>query len=212
MRHPVRSLILAALALLILLVAGAIVSYRSIPTGDTSQQRFDTLIVLGSPATPEGKPSPEQRERVLEGIREYRAGIAPTLIMTGGAAHNSFTEAHVMATFARSQGVPNAAIIEEPRAANTIQNIFYSAVIMHQHGWSSAEIISSPSHLPRASLIMQAFDREQPALQFKWHDRAARWPPEYDLAKRLAFYSAEANYCLRLRLFGFPRSKFLPSP
>ena len=160
---------------------------------------------------PDGSPSPEQRERVFEGIREYQAGIAQHLIMTGGAAHNAFTEAHVMANFARSQGIPAEAILEEDQARNTIQNVFYSAEIMHRNGWSSAEIISSPSHLPRASLIVETFDREQPALAIQWRTKAASWPPEYSFLRRLSFYSAEATFCLRLRLIGFPRSSFLPT-
>ena len=39
-------------------------------------------------------------------VREYRAGIAPHLIMTGGAAHNNFIEAHSMKLYAIAQGVP----------------------------------------------------------------------------------------------------------
>ena len=92
----------------------------------------------------DGTPSPEQRERVLEGVREYKAGVAPHIIMTGGPAHNHFVEAHTMSQLASSEGVPLADILEEGQAQNTIQNIFYSSQIMHQHGWSSAEVVSSP--------------------------------------------------------------------
>lgn len=186
------------------------VDFQSIPAGNTSQAHFDTLIVLGSTANPDGSASPDQRERVLEGIREYRAGTAQHIIMTGGAAHNAFTEAHVMASFALSQGVPAEAILEEDQARNTIQNVFYSAEIMHQHGWSSAEIVSSPSHLPRTSLIVRTFDREHPSLAFQWRTRAALWPPEYSLVRKAIYYGVESVYCLRLRIVGFPHSHFLP--
>ena len=200
----------SALILAVLFILVVAIDYRTIPAGNTGQHHFDTLIVLGCTASPDGSPSPDQRERVLEGIREYRSGSAQHLIMTGGAAHNAFTEAHVMARFALSQGVPADAILEEDQARNTIQNIFYSAEIMHQHGWSSAEIVSSPSHLPRVSLIVKTFDREHPTLAFQWHTRAASWPPEYSLFRKAIYYSVESAYCLRLRLIGFPRSRFLP--
>jgi uncharacterized SAM-binding protein YcdF (DUF218 family) len=208
---PSTRFLLSTLTIGFFLVLAIIINYRTIPTGDTKQTHFDALIVLGTPARPDGSPSPEQRERVLEGLRQYRAGTAAHIIMTGGAAHNAFTEAHVMAKLAMSQGIPAEAILEEDQARNTIQNIFYSAQIMHQHGWSSAEIVSSPSHLSRASLIVQTFDREQPALGITWHTHPASWPPEYNLFRRLSYYSAEATYCLRLRLIGFPRSRFLPT-
>src|ERR1700723_1079162 len=106
---------------------------------------FDPIIVLGTPAEPDGTPSPEQRKRALEGIREYKAGVAPNLIFTGGPAHNQYVEAHVMTTLALAQGVPSNAILEEGRAQNTIQNIFYSQRIMAAHHWNSAEVVSSPS-------------------------------------------------------------------
>lgn len=207
--------LLNRILLLVLAVAFAYVLfligiYLTIPTHNTAATHFDTLIVLGCPAKPDGTPSPEQRERVLEGVRQYKAGVAPYIIMTGAAAHNQYVEADVMAELARSQGVPASAIIEEPQAQNTIQNIFYSAQIMNDHGWNSAEIISSPSHLPRTALIVNTLNLRQPNLYINWRTHAAHWPPEYTLARKLGIYFGEARGCLRLRFNGFPSSRFLP--
>jgi uncharacterized SAM-binding protein YcdF (DUF218 family) len=204
MVKPVRKL-LKVFAIVLIAIVAAVYVYRTIPTQDTNLTHFDTIIVLGTPAEPDGTPSPEQRERTLEGVREYKAGVAPELIFTGAAAHNQFVEAHVMATLAIVQGVPPSAVIEEDQAQNTIQNIFYSERIMAQHGWTSAEVVSSPSHLPRTALILQHFP-------FNWRTHAAPWPPEYSLWQRAAHYAVEAEYCLRLRIFGFPPSRFLPRP
>ncbi|MEO8735477.1 MAG: YdcF family protein, partial [Edaphobacter sp.] len=190
-----------------LLAAGI---YLTIPTRNTAATHFDTLIVLGYPANADGTPSPEQRERVLEGVREYKAGVAPYIIMTGTAAHNQYIEADVMAQLARSQSVPASAILEDTQAQNTIQNIYYSARIMHQYGLNSAEIISSPSHLPRAALIVNTFNVDQPSLSINWRTHAAPWPAEYSLARELILYIGEARNCLILRFNGFPSSRFLP--
>ncbi len=92
--------ILKAALLLGLLLA----NYDAIPTANTKLTHFDTLIVLGTPCTAEGKPSPEQRERVLEGVREFRAGVAAHMIVTGGAAHNQFYEADCMKRLAVEAG------------------------------------------------------------------------------------------------------------
>jgi uncharacterized SAM-binding protein YcdF (DUF218 family) len=185
--------------------------YLTLPTHNTAATHFDTIIVLGYPAQLDGTPSPEQRERVLEGVREYKSGIAPHIIMTGAAAHNQYTEAHVMAQLALAQGVPASALIEEPQALNTIQNLYYSARIMHQHGWNSAEIVSSPSHLPRAALIANTLNFDQPSLYFNWRTHAAQWPHEYGFARKLLLYTYEARNCLFLRFNGFPSSRFLPN-
>src|ERR1700738_196392 len=141
-------LLIFLVAFVVLVIGGAAFVYRSIPTTNTSLTHFDTIIVLGTPANPDGTPSPEQRERTLEGGRAFKAGIAPHLIFSGGPAHNRFVEAHTMATLALAQGVPLDAILEEGQAQNTVQNIFYSQRIMSAHGWTSAEVVSSPSHLP----------------------------------------------------------------
>ena len=58
-----------------------------------------------------------------------------------------------MARTAEAQGVPESAIFVEPSARDTIQNACFAARIMKAHGWTSAEVVSSPSHLPRAALI-----------------------------------------------------------
>ena len=201
--HLLRKLLAIALALGVLLVAGTVFNYRSIPSANTGMTHVDTIIVLGTPARPDGTPSPEQRERTLEGVREYKAGVAPTLIFTGGSAHNQFIEAHIMATLAEAQGVPSNAILEEGRAQNTIQNIFYSQRIMAEHNWNSAEVVSSPSHLPRAALILEHYG-------FHWRTHPALWPSEYGFWERTAHYAVEAEYCLKLRILGFPASRFLP--
>jgi uncharacterized SAM-binding protein YcdF (DUF218 family) len=199
-----RKLLILVIILVIATFVGATINYRTIPTSNSILPQFDAIVVLGTPANPDGSPSPEQRERTLEGIREFKAGIAPHLIFTGAAAHNQFIEAHVMAMLALSQGVPPTAIIEEDHAQNTVQNIFYSRQIMSNSGWNSAEVVSSPSHLPRTALILEHYP-------IQWSTHAAPWPPEYSIWQRAAHYAVEAEYCLRLRIFGFQKSRFLPS-
>src|ERR1700761_6349208 len=95
-----RKLLILVIILVIATFVGATINYRTIPTSNSILPQFDAIVVLGTPANPDGSPSPEQRERTLEGIREFKAGIAPHLIFTGAAAHNQFIEAHVMAMLA----------------------------------------------------------------------------------------------------------------
>ncbi|MGA7829621.1 MAG: YdcF family protein [Terracidiphilus sp.] len=123
------------------------------PRANTSLTRFDAIIVLGYPADSDGNPTPVQLARVTEGVHEYERGVAPRLILTGGAAHNQFTEARVMARTAEAQGIPAEAIVVEPESKDTMQNGCNAARIMRAHGWRSAEVVSSSYHLPRAGLI-----------------------------------------------------------
>lgn len=161
-------LVLAAVLLIVALFTWGAVARWLAPASNTSLTRFDAIIVLGTPADSDGNPTPTQLARVDEGVREYERGVAPRLIFTGGAAHNGFVEARVMAHAAHAQGIPDSAILVEPQAMDTIENACYSLRIMKAHGWRSAEIVSSASHLPRAGLI---FSR----LPLEWRTRPA--PP-----------------------------------
>jgi uncharacterized SAM-binding protein YcdF (DUF218 family) len=160
--------LLAGCAAVVILLAWAALARGFAPTANTSLTRFDAIIVLGTPADSDGNPRPEQLARVTEAVNEYKRGVAPRLILTGGAAHNQFVEARVMARTAEAQGIPEPAILIEPEARDTIQNACYSERIMKAHGWRSAEIVASAIHLPRAGLIFNS-------LPLQWSAHAA--PP-----------------------------------
>lgn len=150
------------------LFAWAALERHFAPTSNTQLDRFDAIVVLGSPADSDGNPTPTQLARVTEAVREYERGVAPRLIMSGGPARNRFVEAQIMARTAEAQGVPASAIFTDSRALNTIQNTCNAARLMQAHGWSSAEVVSSPSHLPRTGLILSR-------LPIAWRTHAA--PP-----------------------------------
>lgn len=137
------------------LVGWAVIARYTAPVSNTSLTRFDAIIVLGSPADPDGNPSPLQLSRVTEAVREYERGVAPRLIFTGGATRGQFVEADVMARTARAEGIPESAIFIENQALDTIHGACYSVRIMKNHGWRSAEVVSTASHLPRAALIFE---------------------------------------------------------
>ena len=158
--------ILACAAVAAGLIAWAAIARAFAPKGNTAQEHFDVLMVLGSPADADGNPTPNELARVTEAVNEYERGVAPRMIITGGPAHNQFVEAEVMARVAEAQGIPAGAIVEERTALNTMENTCDSLTIMRRHGWESAEVISSASHLPRAGLILSK-------LPIKWRTHAA---------------------------------------
>lgn len=180
------------------------ITYRTVPNHNSDATYFDTLIVLGSPPDPDGKPSTEQRERVMEAVRQYRAGRAAAIIVSGGETLPGLVEADTMALVAKEAGVPADKVIEERQALDTVQNIFFSHQIMQQHGWTTAEVVSSPSHLPRAALILEHWN-------FGWRVQAGHWPDSYSLRRIAPHYLYEALGTTALRWFGFRRSPFLPS-
>jgi len=147
-----RAILLAILLGLGLFLWGYL-ARRFAPLGNTSRTHFDAIVVLGNPADSDGNPTPTQLARVTEAVHEYERGVAGHLIFTGGAVENRFAEADVMARTAQAQGIPASAIATESHARNTIENACYSVRIMKERGWSSAEVVSSASHIERAGLI-----------------------------------------------------------
>lgn len=146
--------ILSAIGVVSALICWAALARAFTRRSNTNLARFDAIIVLGHPADSDGNPTPLQQATVTEAVHEYMRGTASRIIFTGGAAHNQFVEAEVMARVAESEGIPVSAIFVEPRAQDTIQNACYSERIMREHRWGSAEIISPSFQLPRAAMIV----------------------------------------------------------
>jgi uncharacterized SAM-binding protein YcdF (DUF218 family) len=145
--------ILVSLGVIFVTFAWAALSLVFAPSGNTNAARFDALIVLGAPADPDGNPRPVMLSRVNEAVKEYDRGIAPRMIFTGGTDGRRYPEAVVMARAAAARGVPASAIIVEANSNDTIYNACYSVRIMKDHGWRSAEVITSPGHTRRAGIV-----------------------------------------------------------
>ena len=147
-------------ALLLLLLAFGEVARLLAPRANTARTHFDVILVLGTPTDNDGMPTARQQARVREAVREYDMGMAPVILLSGGATRSGHVEADSMGEIAQSLGIPPSQIQLERRAENTIQNACYSTEIMKAHQWHSAEIIGSTEQLPRAGLIFRNFPIE----------------------------------------------------
>jgi uncharacterized SAM-binding protein YcdF (DUF218 family) len=190
-----------SLAAILILAALATIPFWTAPTSNTTHAQLDAIIVLGHPAVNATTPDPDGQARMREGVNEFRRHVAPVIIVTGGAAHNRFVEAHALAAYAESLGVPASDIIEEGHARNTVENIYFSFQLMQAHNWHSAEVISEPSHLPRTAYILKHFPLE-------WRVHASEWPPEMSKAM-IALRYCEEFAKLDLRLLGLPPTHYL---
>jgi len=158
--------ILACTSVVLGLLLWALVARALAPKENTPQDNFDALIVLGAPVDEDGNPSPVELARVTEAVNEYERGVAPRIIFTGGAVKNHFVEAYAMARTAEAQGIPASTVFVDGTSRNTVENTCKALGIMRKHGWESAEVISSPSELPRAGLMLSR-------LPIKWRAHAA---------------------------------------
>ncbi|PPJ06119.1 YdcF family protein [Nocardia nova] len=125
----------------------------------------DAVVVLGYPATADGRTRALQRWRCRIGARSLPRDRDGFLIFTGGAVHGPWVEATVMAEYTRAHlGVPPERIRTETSAETTWQNIEFTIPAMERA--DRIMIASDPMHAARA--------------------RRYLWAQRPDLAERLA--------------------------
>lgn len=135
---------------------GALLAFVILRFGAADRARSaDVIIVLGG-----GEAGTERRARHAAVL--FGQGVAPYVVCTGSlpvpgslAARN---EAELCAAVVRAHGVPDAAILVEPRSRSTEENARESAAIMRARGWQSAVLVSDDFHLWRATWLFQARD------------------------------------------------------
>jgi uncharacterized SAM-binding protein YcdF (DUF218 family) len=121
-------------------------------------EKFDVIIVLGSPADDNCKPGFIMKYRVDKGIELLKQGIGKKLLFTGSSVRNNCKEAEVMKAYAISKGISKVEIITETRARNTFQNAYYSSIKMKKLHFTTAAIVTSEPHIKRACTVFAKFD------------------------------------------------------
>jgi len=112
----------------------------------------DAIVILGGGVEKDGRPTRSTLERTLYGVALYRQRLAPTIILSTGLAKH-FNEARLMSEIARTEGVPEQALILEEDSRNTHENLEYVQRILQAHRWDAAIVVSSPYHMRRVALV-----------------------------------------------------------
>ncbi|MDR3473660.1 MAG: YdcF family protein [Devosia sp.] len=124
----------------------------------------DAIVVLGGATGPALPPRQEpdlneHADRLMHAADLYKAGKAPKIIASGGNwRHPSRqrSEAEDMRDVLMRFGVPSEAILMEGKSLDTGQNADFTAQLMQQDHLTTALLVTSGIHMPRA---MAAFRR-----------------------------------------------------
>ena len=121
-------------------------TYRIWDQGERDEQRpADAIVVMGA-AQYDGRPSPVFAARLDHAIDLFQAGVAPTLIVTGGKADGDrTTEAATARAYAIRRGVPAAAILAEDRSRTTLESIRGVSGLLHEHHLASRRVRVRPA-------------------------------------------------------------------
>lgn len=143
---------------------------------------YEAIVVLGGavkrplpPARPDADLS-EGADRVWHAARLFKAGVAPRIILSGGApdAPGYMTEAHAMRAFLLDLGVPNDRIVLEGKSLNTIGNIREVRTLV---GDQRVALVTSAFHMPRAMQLARLGRLNASAFPTDWQAVADDRPP-----------------------------------
>jgi len=116
--------------------------------------RADAIVVLGSGVMPEGELSDNSLRRTVHGIRLFRQGRAPRIVLLG-PEHDGVVEAEVRARYAADLGVPADALIVEPGGQSTRDEAHL--VFARLGPGATIILVTGLDHMPRARRM---FERE----------------------------------------------------
>jgi uncharacterized SAM-binding protein YcdF (DUF218 family) len=112
----------------------------------------DAIVVLGA-AQYNGRPSPVLRARLDHALDLYKAGLAPSIVVTGGiGSGDRVSEATVGHRYLRSQNVPDSAIVVRPEGRTTWESMRSVREWMHERELARMLLVSDPFHMARLRL------------------------------------------------------------
>lgn len=118
--------------------------------------KADAIVVLGGDLRKKVFPREDievDGNRVIKGVRLFKQGAAPLMIMSGGSGDlfdQAFKEVVIMKELATQFEVPKEKIIIETESRNTRENILYTKKILDRVKAKRIILVTSAYHLPRA--------------------------------------------------------------
>lgn len=129
------------------------------------------IAVLGGGAYPNGTLGSASNERLIKGLVLFKRGHAGKIVFTGGMVEGTLgklgntvlgarpgeylPEASVMGDLARELGMPPEDMAVDRGALNTYENLRFVKTYMEDNGLESVIIVTSPTHMKRASLVAE---------------------------------------------------------
>jgi uncharacterized SAM-binding protein YcdF (DUF218 family) len=122
----------------------------------------EAIVVLGGGITGEsrfgqGGDFNQAADRLWRGGALYTAQKAPMIVLSGGTTlEGGLPEAVMMAQKLTSLGIPGTALLEETASRTTRENGQYTEALLHDRGVSHILLVTSASHMRRASAVFAA--------------------------------------------------------
>lgn len=132
-----------------------IVKNKMIKDNDySSLKNVDCILILGAGIWGD-KPSPMLQDRLDEGIKLYKEGIASKIIMSGDHGREEYDEVNIMKEYAIEQGVPSEDIFMDHAGFSTYESLYRAKKIFDA---DNIVIVTQEYHLYRTLYIADKLD------------------------------------------------------
>ncbi len=153
---------LAATPIVALTLVNSLEEQHPVVSMDTLP-RADVAIVLGGVSDQSQPLNPytdlrSGADRILHAARLLKAGKVERILVSSGqpvSQLDSRSEANVIAGFLREFGVDDADMVLESESRNTRENAVNTLAVMREKGFSSALLVTSALHMPRAAAVFR---------------------------------------------------------
>lgn len=127
--------------------ASAVSVWRAAHTDDASViTDADAILVLGA-AQYEGDPSPVFEGRLEHALLLYDDGRSPLVVVLGGGqAGDSTTEADAGVAYLHDRGVPSSALLSSPVGSTTWESLLAVQPLLQARGVTRVFLVSDPWH------------------------------------------------------------------
>ncbi len=121
---------------------------------DQTDQHDAVIVIFGAAVRRDGRPSAVLRARVTAAEQFGRGFARPLFIPTGGQGRHGPPEADVMRDLLLHAAVPNASILPEPTARDTLQSVRAVRRMLRALGHvGTVHVATSAYHQPRCVLL-----------------------------------------------------------
>jgi uncharacterized SAM-binding protein YcdF (DUF218 family) len=118
--------------------------------------KADLIIILGGD---------DNGERAIEGVKLYKAGYAPKIMLSGGPLAWHLTSADWMRKEVIALGVPSNKTLVQNKSRSTLQDAQFTLPLVKQLKAKKILLVTSPTHSRRAKRIFnKLFGKEKIAV------------------------------------------------
>lgn len=118
-------------------------------------QKADAIVVLAAGTAQDGSLNYRSMRRMLLGLRLFKRGLAPLIVLTGPPDDSAPPEAAVRAAIARDLGLPAAAIIEIPDVKTTREESEQIASVLLSRNLHQILLVTDSLHMWRSKLVFE---------------------------------------------------------